>query len=75
MMLGWGGPGAIASNHGVYPLNLQHRPPRWGYELLTARFSPFQARMGRPAPDALYILLLALAAALFGLILYRLGLL
>ena len=73
-MLAWGGPGAIASNYGVYPLNLQHRPPRWRYELLTERFSTFQARMGRPAPAALYILLLALTVALFWLVLHRFGL-
>jgi hypothetical protein len=75
IMLAWGGPGAIASNYGVYPLNLQHLPPRWGHELLTERFSPFKARMGRPAPDALYILLLALAAVLFWFVVHRLGLL
>ena len=74
-MLGWGGPGATASNYGVYPLDLQHRPPRWGYELGTERFSPFKARTGRYAPAALYLLPLALAAGLLWLVLRRLALL
>jgi hypothetical protein len=71
-MLGWGGPGAIASNYGVYPLDLAHRPPRWGYELGTERFSPFKARFGRHPPA---VLGLALCAALLWLVLHRLGLL
>ena len=75
VMLGWGGPGAIASNYGVYPMDLPHRPPRWGYERGIARFSPFRARFGRPAPAASFLLPLALAAALFWLILHRHGLL
>jgi hypothetical protein len=74
-MLIWGGPGAIASNYGVYPLDLPHRPPRWGYELGTERFSSFQARWGRPAPDAAYLVGLAIFAALLWLMLHRYGLL
>ena len=74
-MLGWGGPGAAASNYGVYPLDLQHRPPRWGYELGTERFSPFKARTGRYAPAALYLLALGFAAALLWWFLTFLGLL
>jgi hypothetical protein len=54
---------------------LAHAPPRWGYELGTARFSPFKARMGRHAPDALYLLPLALAAAAIWLVMHRLGIL
>jgi hypothetical protein len=74
-MLGWGGPGAIASNYGVYPLDLQHRPPRWGYEMGTERFSSFKAHTGRHAPASLYLLSLALGAGLLWLALHRLGLL
>jgi hypothetical protein len=73
-MLGWGGPGAIASNYGVYPLDLAHRPPRWGHERGTARFSPSKARWGRHPPASLWLLALALGFTVFW-VMWRFGLL